>query len=166
MKRIEYLHLILDVKEMTYIDALPKELRSELEFYKNFVYRIILNTLANRAAIFCNPDRPLNALESAVIEGLSQMYDELRLDVVKQIEELDSNNQYRPYYAHRCYYYIPSNQLCTNYNLLEYLNRGYHPAKLIIEANSILTNFKTNKQIVRHYIKEDATIFVVANIMS
>ena len=149
----------------TYIDALPKELRNELEFYKNSVYRIISNILANKTAVLCNPERPLNGLESTVLSNRLQMYAELRLNVVKQIEELEPNSTHRPFNTHKCYYHFPSTQLCTLDKLLKYLDRRYHSSEDIAETNLVLTNLKFNEQIVKHYIGTN-TIFAVAIIMN
>lgn len=145
---------------MTYIDSLPKELRNELEFYKNFAYRMILNILSNRTHIYVHENDLSDGIESRYMKDQLEIYNKTPMKVVAKTEELDVDSTFRPQWTHIYYYEIPMTQLCTLDIFLKYLNGQYCSSSLIDEINEMLENFKCYERIAKNTIRlSDNSLF-------
>src|SRR5581483_2064502 len=126
----------------TYIDALPKELRIELEYYRNNIYRIILNSIY-RCYSISGDDRA--ELERIYLNHYMVPPILVNISYYSVFEEVQNLDHSKVYY----YYQIPSTELITPSTFLNFYKR-FRSTITIQEANRLFDVYKHPERLMEY----------------
>ena len=120
---------------MTYIDALPKELKNELQYFRNNIYRLILNRIYElQYVVGNNPDE----LTNIYLKLFLTPYIIPHVKYVPVYQKLNDSGSYIYYHQ------IPNTQLITRRIFLEFANSNtsrFGNSTPIKVVNNMLSNY-------------------------
>jgi hypothetical protein len=153
------------MKNMAYINILPSELRRELKYYQNSIYRIMLNNTFKR----CGQMVDNNSCRET-IQDMRQKWPfnspSLKFEINSPSLKFEINSRTLESLDNRysvIFYYIPDTEFVTPRTLITYLHSWlcFKQGHQIREWNYALRTGEFNQQIVPYYYNEENVEFLI-----